>query len=694
MLRYAFNFFLLMYGVEALAQSPVSVQEEATQLKKNLLEHHVNPRTVNDFFSNDVFDLFLKSLDPDKLFFTQQDLSQLAVYKTKIDDELNGSPWNFLQKVTELLKHNLKWAETAVSRHTANPFNFTKEDRYFSSWEWAADEKENDERWRLQLKFQTLNELVKIKRGLKGVAEKDFVTKKEAGARSAVKKSAMRSIRRMLDHPTGYEEYLASLYLRSIGLAFDPHSAHFSFSEMNDYVTSLGTEGFYFGITIDENEQDQIIIGDLTPGGAAWRSGNVHSGDVIEKVRWGSNAWIEVDGMSREEMNELLMESNDVVMEFMLVQANGVRKSVILKKEKMESEENVVKSLILEGEKRIGYISLPGFYSAWGGTESSRCANDVAKEILKLKKESIDGLILDVRYNRGGSLYEAVAMAGIFIDAGPMGLVKDKSGLVTSVKDMNRGTVYDGPLILMVNSSSASASEFLAAALQDYNRAIIVGSKTYGKATGQRIFPMQPGKTEIDHTLDMKAGWGFSTITSMKIYRITGKTAQKYGVTPDISLPDLYDFSEFGESYATGALSSDSVVKKTYYTPLIPLPIENLKEKSSLRVGASDAFQLTKNCSRQLLMLKEKLDTVSLIWDEYKGLIEKEAAIFSTLEQKHSEPTNEFKIVVNAFNQQRMQVDEYARQQNDSWIRTLSKDISLEEAFNIMCDYITAKPEN
>ena len=695
MLRCFFNVLLVIVGFATWAQSSVSIQKEAAQFKKTLLEHHVTPRSIDDSFSKDAFDLFLKQLDPNRHYFTQQDIIQLSAYRNSIDDELNGSSWNLLPEVTRRFASNLRTAQAIIEQHTAKPFDFmTTDETSYTSFDWPADEKEMNKRWLQHLKLETLNELMRLKKSGRPGNDADFLKTKEVEARNATRKSAIRAVQRIAEHPMGYDDYVASLYLRAIGLAFDPHSVHLSFSEMNDYITSLGTEGYFFGITIGENERGEIIIDELTPGGAAWRSGIVHSGDVIEKVRWGANEWIEVSGMSRGELNDLLMESNHIVMEFMLVEGSGLRKNVLLKKEKMESDENIVKSLILAGEKKIGYISLPGFYSSWGGSESSRCANDVAKEILKLKKENIDGLILDVRFNGGGSLYEAVAMAGIFIDAGPMGLIKDKTREVISIKDMNRGTVYDGPLVLMVNGLSASASEFLAAALQDYRRAVIVGSKTYGKATGQRIFPMQPGKVEIDHTLDINSGWGFSTITSMKIYRVTGKTAQKYGVKPDIVLPDLYDFAGLGESHATGALSSDSVSKKAYYTPLAPLPLPELRGKSDLRVKASEAFQLTRECSLQFADLREKFDTVSLSWRGYQEAAGKQAALFTRLQELNSKPLQSFKIGAHSFSQQRLQMDDYARQQSESWIEKLSRDISLEEAYFIICDYIAVGSAN
>ncbi len=695
MLRCTFSLLFLIAALGTFGQSSVSVQQEAIQLKKKLLEYHVSPRRIDDQFSADVYNRFINSLDPDKLYFSQQDLNDLKPFETKLDDELDGISWNFLGHVTRKFKENLERSEKIVIKHTAEPFDFGKDEIYRSDTIPALDASENETRWRIHLKFETLNELIRLRASMASVSDKEFLAKKEGEARQRARKSSLRMISRILHHPTGYENYMESLFLRSIGLAFDPHNTHFSFTEMEDYMTSLSTEGYYFGITIAENERGEIIVDELTPGGPAWKSGKVHSGDVIEQVRWGGNAWIEVRDMSKDEMNELLLDSHQTVMEFMLVRAGGIQNTVLLKKEKMDADENAVKSFLLQGDQRkIGYISLPGFYGAWGDKESARCANDVAKEILKLRKENIDGLILDVRFNRGGSLYEAVAMAGIFIDAGPMGLLRDQSEAVASVKDMNRGTVYDGPLVLMVNGLSASASEFLAAALQDYNRAIIVGGKTYGKATGQRILPMQPGKNEIDSSLDMKSGWGFSTITAMKIYRVTGKTAQKTGVIPDILLPDIYSNLKFGEAYATGALAPDSVVKKTYYSPLKSLPLAELRQKSKERVARSSAFDLTLKYSEEVVKSKERLDTIPLNWTKYNTLVEREAEVFKVLREVEDQGTSAFTVAAHSFEKQRMQVDEFVRQRNEGWMKNLMRDISLEEAFFIICDYIAVSSAN
>jgi len=689
MLRCILKSVFLTFSISTLAQQPASVQNEALQLKKLILQHHFDPKPVDDLFSAKVFDHVLNALDPEKLYFTQQDIAALSAFKDKIDDDLKGTSWNFLPAITERYKKSLLRSEEIITRHTKVPFDLSKKELFISDTAWAESDAASSALWHKNLKYETLDELIQLQKRTPEIKDSEFLTTKEPDARQRVQRNSLRMIHRILNHASGYENHIATQFLQSVSLAFDPHSSYLSLAQMENFLASLSTEGYYFGISVDENERGEIVITQLTPGGPAWKSGEVHAGDVIEQIRWEGSEWIEVDGMTQDEFDNLLEESIRNSIEFTLKETGGIEKTVRLRKEKMSAEENRVKSFILEGEKRIGYVSLPGFYTDWGDEEGSRCANDVAKEILKLKKEHIDGLVLDVRYNRGGSLKEAVAMAGIFIDAGPMGVLKVKGGTTQSEKDVNRGTVYDGPLLLMVNGLSASASEFLAAALQDYHRGIIVGSRTYGKATGQEVFSLEPVEKHASASAAKKLGWGYTTITTLKIYRVTGKTAQKRGVAPDIMLPDLYDFIEFREENLEVALTSDSISRKIYYTPLGVLPVCELKEKSQVRIAKNNAFQTTIQCSKALGGLATKLDTVSLNWADYKKMIMEEGKQFKSLKEITENPTNAFKVNNHVFDQERMNRDEYIRQVNEVWAKNLVRDISLEEAFFIICDYIT-----
>src|SRR5688572_21030088 len=689
MLRYILNSVFLSVSIFTLAQEPASVKNEALQLKKLILQHHFDPKPINDLFSAKVFDHVLNALDPEKLYFTQQDITALSAFKYRIDDDLTGASWNFLPVITERYRQSLLRSEAIITRHTKAPFDLSKNELFISDTAWATNEVASVALWHKNLKYETLDELIQLQKRTPEIKDSEFLTKQEPEARQRVQRNSLRMIHRILNHASGYENHVATQFLQSVSLAFDPHSSYLSLAQMENFLASLSTEGYYFGISVDENDRGEIVITQLTPGGPAWKSGEVHAGDIIEQIRWEGSEWIEVDGMTREEFDNLLQESIRNSIEITLKETGGIEKTVRLRKEKMSAEENRVKSFILEGDKRIGYVSLPGFYTDWGDEEGSRCANDVAKEILKLKKENIDGLLVDVRFNRGGSLKEAVAMAGIFIDAGPMGVIKIKGGNTQSEKDINRGTVYDGPLLLMVNGLSASASEFLAAALQDYHRGIVVGSRTYGKATGQEVFSLEPDGKGVSTLPIKKMGWGYTTITTLKIYRVTGKTAQKRGVIPDIPLPDLYEFIDFREETLKDALASDSISKKIYYTPLGLLPVCELKEKSQVRIAKSQGFQSTIACSKALSGLSKKLDSVALNWNDYKKLINDEGERFKLLKEITDTPTSAFKVANHSFDQQRMERDEYVRQVNDVWTKNLSRDISLEEAFYIICDYIT-----
>jgi carboxyl-terminal processing protease len=361
----------------------------------------------------------------------------------------------------------------------------------------------------------------------------------------------------------------------------------------------------------------------------------------------------------------------------------------MLKKEFQSSSDDIVRASVLAADTKIGYISLPGFYSDWNQPGGSQCANDVAKAIIKLKKENIKGLIIDLRFNGGGSLEEAVAMAGIFIDAGPMGLLRSKAGEPVTYKDFSRGTVWDGPLVIMVNGLSASASEFLAAALQDYNRAIIVGSKTYGKGTAQDLLSLEPGKPTINFTTSLaNKKTGFATITTKRCYRISGKSVQYTGVIPDISIPELYDYSVYQESHLPFALKPDEIFKKVYYQPLPPITLNTLNNNSRERVNNHPFFAEVKRMNDLIRISQSTENDIILSRAEFKNRFEGLNKSVASIEKMVEKETGVFNVEFVASDLQLMQMDEYFKEMNNSWSRTLESDFVLAEAVNITNDLI------
>ncbi|HEY0769573.1 MAG TPA: S41 family peptidase, partial [Sphingobacteriaceae bacterium] len=477
----------------SVAQPAPTPSTEAVQLKKLIAEKHLEPGLVDNDFSRDAFNLLLGDCDPEHLYFLREEIDKLNSMHDKIDNDLNLNSWVFFPLFVTVYEKALQRAEKILMDESSKPFDLGKKDVRRADTTWCADDAELRARWRLILKSETLQDMGNARKSKSNIAEKEFLSVQEPVSRKKAQTARLRAIRRIVDHPSGFHDFVLDMYYNALSNAFDPHTVYFSPTQMENFLSALSSEGYYFGFSVRESRSGEIEIANLLPGGPAWKSGEFHSGDVIEKLRWEGKEWMDLAGVTEAEVDAKLSESNQSAMEFVLRKSAGLIKTVRLRKEKLNTEESMVKGFVLSGKKKIGYISLPDFYSSWGDNEGAKCAGDVAAEILKLRKQNIEGLILDVRYNGGGSLLEAMNMTGIFIDAGPVGVERVKGMEPFTLKDSNRGTVYDGPLVIMVNGVSASASELVSAALQDYRRAIIVGSNTYGKATAQEMFSLRPG---------------------------------------------------------------------------------------------------------------------------------------------------------------------------------------------------------
>jgi carboxyl-terminal processing protease len=677
-------FCCALHSLNVNGQNAKNYKDEAQLLKKAIVENHFAPRKIDNQFSVLVFDHFLDELDPNRLYFTVDDIKKLYAFRQTLDDELNNNAWQFVPVITTVYKKSLERSQTILESLMLAPISFDKQEFYMKDTTWAMSQEELRKRWSTNIKIHMLPQLRELRSSAKETDEKKLWTSIEPKARERAKLEITRSCKRILNHPSGYENQLGLIYLQSLALAFDPHTTYYAPGAIGNFISMLSSEGLFFGFALEENDKGEIIIEQLTPGGPAWKSGLLNAGDVIQELKWEGKEAVDATTITIEEVNELLEQDNPGSLQLKISKAGDIQQTVTLKKEKIQAEENVVRSFILTAnDRKVGYISLPGFYTTWGTEQGSRCASDVAKEIVKLKKEGIEGLIIDLRYNGGGSMYEAVEMAGIFIDAGPIGAVKTKSGEISSVKDMNRGTIYDGPLVVMVNRMSASASEFFAAALQDYNRALIVGSTTYGKATAQDIVPLKPvasvkGKVQPNVS--------YTKVTIEKIYRITGKTVQLRGVTPDIFIPDVYDSLTFGEKTATLSLPSDSVTKKFYYQVLPPMPVALLRKKSSQRLHEKKNFSIVETLSGYLKELNSKKHQTPLRWVDFSKEWTQRNEKLATLQSLSSKAV--YKVSQHAFETQRMQMDQYLAEINKSLVQKIEKDITLEEAFLITTDYI------
>jgi carboxyl-terminal processing protease len=683
-------FILALPHVPILAQQPAA-QRQAITLQRQLQRLHYSPRPADDSLSASIFYMFIRELDPEQYIFTSTDYYNLAVYKYKLNEELTGSNWTFLDMATKLYRQRLMRADSITQSILLKPLEFKTDDKFIFFREkdlvLAADEKELKSKWTRRFKYILLTQAYSLasadstKPSLVSI-----LTKKEAELREKLRKATAKGFEETLD-PAVFDTDTKEAYFNAIAAVYDPHSNYFSPRENEDFQAELSTEEYSFGLEVDENKEGTISVNQLVPGGPAWKTGELHKNDELLQLQWKGSPALTVSGADIDEVEEELAKSNHDELTITIKKANGIVRTITLRKEKIETELDVVKGYLLDGEKKIGYISLPDFYTTWEDEQGSGCANDMAKEIIMMKKENLDGLILDLRYNGGGSLNEALQLCGIFIDEGPLVAIREKEGKLVFAKDPNRGTIYDGPLLVMVNNQSASASEMVAAALQDYNRAVIVGSPTYGKATMQVVYPMdstaKPGAKSAD---------GFVKLTTGKLYRVSGQTAQCNGVVPDVVLPDAFDGLEYREKFMPFVIPADTARKNSYYKPLAPLPVSALAEASKARINSIKAFQeMQKSISLRKTRMANKKTEIPIRPDLFEKWVKEKEAQLQFMDEEVEEENTVFKTTNYRLEKERLQNNSYNTELNTAALQSIEKDIYIQEAFRVIKDLLQAQ---
>ncbi len=457
-----YTLFLLF---PAITFSQTGIRAKTITLRRFLEQQHYKPVQWNDSSSAMLFNKWIKELDEEKLFFSQKEISVLEPYKTTLDEELMGKTQvaagnDFFSQSTALYKLRLQKTDSLIKVLTAKPFDFSKPDNIIWPFtNYAATESEMARRWLRYLKWRVLNQIAVKVADSTGADTKLPLTfiKLEVEAQDKIRQRELSYVRNLAATPQAFMQNLEDEYLNSIAWCYDPHTNYMNLKEKKEFDTELSGTEYSAGLDLEEDEKGDKSISYLQPGGSAWRSGQLHKGDVITVIKVDGKERDAAD-MPEEELSSYLNGNNESDVEVTVKTASGETRTAVLHKEKVTDDESIVKSYVLHGKQNIGYINLPGFYSREEDKVQNEndikydgCANDVSKEIVKLKKDTIGGLILDLRFNGGGSMWEAMQLAGIFIDIGPVASVRDKAGKVHFLKDPNRGTIYDGPLIILVN---------------------------------------------------------------------------------------------------------------------------------------------------------------------------------------------------------------------------------------------------
>ena len=656
---------------------------------------HVKPRAVNDTFSNDVFKTIIHKVDPSHLTLTQDDIKQLSSYRDKLGGEILNKRTSFIQLLTSIYSDRLQLVDTMAENLLKMPFRYNIAEKYTTQEDTTNPVNLAALRIKLYKKFKyaiVSSIAIQVKDIKDPTKQKKKIDSLDIVLRKKVLEGFKLNIQKKLQSPGGIPQIVSNDYCKAIAACYDPHTEYMTMSDRDNFESQIGKKNLILGFNLNEDQNGNVTIDKLVPGSAAFKSGLINKGDKIISIQWEGAKPIDVTKADAEEIEDILDVNNHVKVTLTVLKSDGTKRQVDLMKEKqtIDEDDNKVKSYILKGAKTLGYISLPSFYEDWEDKKSiNGCANDVAKEVLKLKKENIEGLILDVRFNGGGSIDEAVDLAGIFIDAGPITQIQTRNSKPITLKDMNRGTIFDGPITLMVNGYSASASELLAGVLQDYNRALIVGSATYGKATGQGIFPLDTTFNDNQNTNDTTKRSSFLKLTELQVYQVSGKTAQFKGVVPDILLPDATEADNNKEKNEPFAIPSGKIEANKYYLPCKPLPLEMLQTQAAIYQKENPYFAKVTDYINEKKNKQVKVD-ISLKLDDLlngKSKIEEDDDddVTDSLDTKLSDKENKFFTVqLNKYESERVASDSDLKSLDDKFQIFLSKDPYLLVTYRLM----------
>jgi carboxyl-terminal processing protease len=648
---------------------------------------HYSPKEINDDFSKKFFDLYLKRLDYNKKFLLQSDIEKLKKYHTEIDDQINNSTFQFFELSNDIIIKRIEEKESWYKDILAKPFEFNSEDFYETDGEklkFATTELQLKQEWEKYLKYQALyriNEMLDDQEKIK--AAKDTIAKilpfdsLEVSARKKVLKLTDDWFKRLKKF--NKKDRFAS-YINTITALYDPHSEFFPPKEKKKFDQSMSGQLEGIGARLQQKD-DYIKVTEIVVGSPSYKQGDLKSGDLIIKVGQGNNEPVDIVGMDIDDAIELIKGKKGTEVRLTVKKTDGTIKIIPIIRDIIQLDETFAHSAILNnGKNKVGYIKLPTFYSDFTRNGARRCAEDIKTEVIKLKKEQVNGIIIDLRDNGGGSLQEVVNMGGLFIEKGPIVQVRKKNGVTEELKDYDESKIYDGPLVIMVNRNSASASEILAAAMQDYKRAVVLGSQSFGKGTVQSFL-------DLDNYLlpqfDTIKPLGSVKVTMQKFYRINGGTTQLRGVMPDINLPDPYSMIETGEKEMDYPMPWDEINKANYST-YTTINYSKIKKNSDDRVKKSKSFQLIEDEAKEIKSKKDD-SKYSLNLDKYRKEISKQKDSNKKYDDLQKE-INGFEIGLMKIDEDAMKNDSIKITREQNWIKSLKKDVYLYEATYVIGD--------
>lgn len=700
-----YKVFLVIGLLSVALWSFIPKQKESDPEKDKLLielltfvieRGHYSPAAIDDTFSKGVYKDYLEALDPSKRFFLQSDIDEFAKYETQLDEQINNKDLTFFDLTYTKLMERMKESKEYYQDALAKPFDYKKDEKINTDYEklpYAKNKAELKERWRLQVKLSALSSLVekqKLEEDKKN--NKDLAEKEAPKSFETLEKETRENTLKSLNDYFSFIKDLTrddwfSVYVNAIASRFDPHTAYMAPTEKERFDVSMSGKFDGIGARL-QKENDYTKISELISGGPAWKGKQLEAGDVILKVAQADGEPVDVVGMRLDDVVKKIKGPKGTEVKLTVKKPDGSIKVITIVRDAVEIEETYVKSSVvnIDGNK-YGVIYLPKFYIDFEDKNARDAGKDVAQEVERLKAEGVKGIVMDVRDNGGGSLKTVVDIAGLFIEQGPIVQIKSAEGKKEVLFDRDAKVQWDGPLVVMINEFSASASEILAAAIQDYKRGVIVGSKqSYGKGTVQNLYDLNQfirGGTYGD--------LGALKTTTQKYYRINGGSTQREGVKSDVVMADKYAYLKMGEKDVENAMPWDKIDAANYkvwdkqnnYDLAIAQSKARLENNSQMQLIEDNAKWLEKRNNENVYSLQiDKFKAEQKALDEtnkkYKPITDyKNSLVFSSLPYENEMVKN----------------DALLKEKRDRWHESLSKDLYIEEALHILNDMNFGKKE-
>ncbi len=647
---------------------------------------HYAPKDINDDFSVSVFEDFIDVLDPTKRYFQAEDIKDFEQFKFQIDDQIKNTDISFFNLVHERYMQRMDEVKVIIEEVLDEPFDYTVEESINSDYDkrpFTSSKSELKERWRKQLKFWTLNTFdSKLKDEIQKKKDDPSYTSlsmKEVEKESRdVTRKTLKEFFDFVDNLERKDRFVQ--YINTIVDKFDPHTAYFAPEDKDYFDRQISGRFEGIGARLQPEPEGAKII-EIISGGPVWRGQLLEVGDEIIKVGQANETPVNIVGMPLDDAVKLIKGPKGTTVNLTVRKVDGTIEEVAIVRDVVELEEQYAKSAkVINKDEKFGLIHLPGFYADFKDYADRNAASDVAKEIERLKEEGIEGLILDLRDNGGGSLRTAIDMAGLFIKDGPVVQVRASDNDKMVYDDKDERIQWDGPLVILVNEFSASASEILAAAMQDYKRAIIIGSnQTFGKGTVQTMYPLE-NVVHVNEYGDL----GAIKVTIQKFYRVNGESNQLEGVKSDVVIPDRYRYIVLGEKGQTNALNWDKIEPAKYKVWDGYIDFEKTVEESNKRIASNPQIKLIEENAK---WLKEQQDEMSmpLNYDLYKAR-DKESRAKSDYFKKLSEYDSKLDFESLKYEQDLFTKDSVLREKRNRWHINLAKDVYIEEAVNVLRD--------